>query len=179
MHFLSCKLECSSKNTPEHRKQICYTFYNVELKTDVYQIYRGKSLKDTNEYLLPLGYNRWAGSSRNCWTRRRKGMIILFYISFMLTFILELNSKLTTFNWNVIQGPPGPIGPPGKEGYIGQPGPMGPPGTRGISGEIGPEVPSHYTVQRESSNCMLCCLLNSWKIAANLVKNKKKKSLSQ
>lgn len=42
--------------------------------------------------------------------------------------------------WNVIQGPPGPIGPPGKEGYLGQPGPMGPPGTRGISGEIGPEV---------------------------------------
>lgn len=45
----------------------------------------------------------------------------------------------------MIQGPPGPIGPPGKEGYIGQPGPMGPPGTRGISGEIGPEVFTHYT----------------------------------
>lgn len=43
----------------------------------------------------------------------------------------------------MIQGPPGPVGPPGKEGYIGQPGPMGPPGTRGISGEIGPEVPAH------------------------------------
>lgn len=45
----------------------------------------------------------------------------------------------------MIQGPPGPIGPSGKEGYIGQPGPMGPPGTRGLSGEIGPEVLSHYT----------------------------------
>lgn len=40
----------------------------------------------------------------------------------------------------MIQGPPGPIGPPGKEGYMGQPGPMGPPGTRGFSGEVGPQV---------------------------------------
>ncbi len=52
----------------------------------------------------------------------------------------------------MIQGPPGPIGPSGKEGYIGQPGPMGPPGTRGLSGEIGPEVLSHY-IERKF-NCM-------------------------
>lgn len=44
------------------------------------------------------------------------------------------------FCWNCIQGPPGPIGPSGKEGLHGGPGPMGPPGTRGISGEVGPEV---------------------------------------
>lgn len=52
------------------------------------------------------------------------------------------------------QGPPGPVGPPGKEGYIGQPGPMGPPGTRGLGGEIGPEVSCHYTMHREGSYCM-------------------------
>lgn len=46
----------------------------------------------------------------------------------------------TMFYWNCIQGPPGPIGPSGKDGLVGGPGPMGPPGTRGISGEVGPEV---------------------------------------
>lgn len=64
--------------------------------------------------------------------------------------------------WNVIQGPPGPIGPSGKEGHMGSPGPMGPPGTRGISGEVGPEV--LYVIQTGMS----CC---DKKMAANLVKN--------
>lgn len=56
----------------------------------------------------------------------------------------------------MFQGPPGPIGPPGKEGYVGQPGPMGPPGTRGLSGEIGPEVSPCVTLQKGS----YCVLLN-------------------
>lgn len=46
------------------------------------------------------------------------------------------------------QGPPGPIGPSGKEGYHGAPGPMGPPGTRGISGEVGPEVLTAFCGQQ-------------------------------
>lgn len=59
------------------------------------------------------------------------------------------------FKWNSLQGPPGPIGPPGKEGYIGQPGPMGPPGSRGISGDIGPEVrTSHFTVFQTIEKCL-------------------------
>lgn len=32
------------------------------------------------------------------------------------------------------------MGPPGKEGNIGQPGPMGAPGSRGSSGDLGPPV---------------------------------------
>lgn len=32
------------------------------------------------------------------------------------------------------------LGPPGKEGNIGQPGPMGAPGSRGSSGELGEQV---------------------------------------
>lgn len=54
---------------------------------------------------------------------------------------------------NMIQGPPGPIGPPGKEGYMGQPGPMGPPGTRGFSGEIGPQV---IDVRTGTSLILIC-----------------------
>lgn len=61
------------------------------------------------------------------------------------TYLLDSNclieiTFITNFYWNCIQGPPGPIGPSGKEGLIGGPGPMGPPGTRGLSGEVGPEV---------------------------------------
>lgn len=55
----------------------------------------------------------------------------------------KFNLKITlstNFYLNRIQGPPGPIGPSGKEGLLGGPGPMGPPGTRGLSGEVGPEV---------------------------------------
>ena len=39
-----------------------------------------------------------------------------------------------------VQGPPGVVGPQGKEGNIGQQGPMGAPGSRGTSGDIGAEV---------------------------------------
>lgn len=35
------------------------------------------------------------------------------------------------------------MGPPGKEGNIGQPGPMGAPGSRGSSGDLGPPVSLH------------------------------------
>ena len=77
---------------------------------------------------------------------QRKSCFSEFYASNHFEIKLPiLRLKTEVFKMNMIQGPPGPVGPPGKEGYIGQPGPMGPPGTRGISGEIGPEVYSHYT----------------------------------
>lgn len=38
------------------------------------------------------------------------------------------------------------VGPPGKEGNIGQPGPMGAPGSRGTSGDLGPPV-SYMDIQ--------------------------------
>lgn len=60
--------------------------------------------------------------------------------NFGMNLKLILRLKANHHYWNVLQGPPGPIGPSGKEGHIGAPGPMGPPGTRGISGEVGPEV---------------------------------------
>lgn len=66
-------------------------------------------------------------------------------LNIMLIFQLRLKhlTRRPLFNCSCLcvkQGPPGPIGPSGKEGYNGAPGPMGPPGTRGLSGEVGPEV---------------------------------------
>lgn len=128
-------------------------------------------------YLLLLGYDRWAGNYRNRWTKRAEGKFyisICYRRETWLKFVFyndfneEQTLNLFKFNysvrsgikqlilmeksnhvyWYVIQGPPGPIGPSGKEGHVGQPGPMGPPGTRGLSGEIGPEVLSQYTERK-------------------------------